>query len=139
MTELDGPIQVIPDAQVQGYTEAPWIHKRKGIYYLATRPASGEASYSTAPRITGPWTPRGLLAEGAFNSNTSHEGIITFRASITWSITMAPCSLIRSSAPQQPSPLRLRDYLYYNPDGSIRRVSRPPKAPILPPAKFPAR
>jgi beta-xylosidase len=141
MTELDGPIHVIPDAQVQGYTEAPWLHKRNGIYYLSYATGFPEKlAYSTAPRITGPWTPRGLLAEGAFNSNTSHEGIITFKGvdymvyhngSMQFDTKLGPGSSHRRSV--------CVDYLYYNPDGSIRRVLETTEGTDLPPAKFPVR
>ncbi|MBB5352811.1 GH43 family beta-xylosidase [Haloferula luteola] len=81
MTELDGEIHVVPDSEVGGrFTEAPWVHKRNGIYYLSYATGFPEkTAYSVAKSITGPWVPKGLVAEGAQNSNTIHQGIITFK------------------------------------------------------------
>ena len=80
MVELDGPIRVVPDHEVERFTEAPWIHKRNGIYYLTYAAGFPEkTAYSISKSITGPWVYKGLLAEGAQNSNTIHQGIVTFK------------------------------------------------------------
>lgn len=121
MIELDGPIHVIPDEQVAGFTEAPWIHKRGDLYYLSY--ASGfpeKISYATATSLEGPWTPRDLLAEGAFNSNTIHQAIITFKG--------VDYFIYHNGGVQHPnigSSFRRSvciDYLHYNPDGTLKRV-----------------
>ncbi len=134
MTELDGPIQVIPDDQVKGYTEAPWLHKRGNLYYLSY--ASGfpeKISYSTAPKITGPWTPRGLLAEGAFNSNTIHQAIITFKGRDYFFYHTGG-----RQVPETGSSFRRSvavDYLYYHRDGTLKRVVQTSEGITLPPAR----
>ena len=120
MTELDGPIQILtPD--LPNYTEAPWLHKHGNLYYLSY--ASGfpeRISYATAPKITGPWTPRGVIAEVAGNSNTIHQAIIDFKGHSYF--------IYHNGATQTPrigSSYRRSvciDYLYYNPDGTIKRV-----------------
>jgi hypothetical protein len=62
------------------YLKAPWIHKHGEMFYLSYATGFPEKiSYSASRKITGPWKPQGLLAEGAFNSNTIHQGIITFK------------------------------------------------------------
>ena len=121
MTEFDGPIQIVPGDQVKGYTEAPWIHKRGELYYLSYATGFPEKiAYSTAPAITGPWTPRGLLSEGAFNSNTIHQAIIDFKGH-TW-------FFYHNGGTQDPrigSSYRRSvciDELFYNPDGTMKRV-----------------
>ncbi len=124
MTELDGEIHVIPDAQVPNYTEAPWIHKHGKLYYLSYATGFPETiSYSTATSLTGPWTPRGLLSEGAFNSNTIHQGIITFKGvdyffyhtgGMQHNSKLGPGSSHRRAT--------CIDYLHYNSDGTLRRV-----------------
>jgi len=121
MVELDGPINVIPDEQVPRFTEAPWIHKRGDLYYLSYATGFPEkTAYATANSISGPWTYRGLLAEGAANSNTIHQGIIDFkgRSYFFYHTGMvqhpnAGGSYRRSIA---------IDYLHYNEDGTIRRI-----------------
>jgi beta-xylosidase len=121
MTEFDGPIQTIPSDQLVNYTEAPWIHKHGNLYYLSY--ASGfpeKMAYSTATKITGPWTPRGLLSEGAFNSNTIHQAIVTFKGRDYFFYHNGG-----RQAPDTGSSFRRSvcvDYLYYNPDGTIKRV-----------------
>ena len=121
MIEFDGPIEVIPDRQVKGFTEAPWIHQREGIYYLSYATGFPEkTAYSTATSITGPWEFQGLLAEGASNSNTIHQGIITFRGKDYF--------FYHNGMVQHPNTgdsFRRSvciDYLYYNEDGTMQRV-----------------
>ncbi len=76
MIELDGPIQTI---NVPNFTEAPWIHKHGDLYYLSYATGFPEkTAYATAPKITGPWTYRGLLAELAGNCNTMQQAIIDY-------------------------------------------------------------
>lgn len=121
MTELDGEIHVIADDQVRGFTEAPWIHKRGATYYLSYATGFPEKlSYSTADKITGPWTPRGRLAEGAQNSNTIHQAIITFQGN--------DYLFYHSGMNQHPNVggsyrrTVCLDLLHYNDDGTMKRV-----------------
>jgi beta-xylosidase len=134
MTELDGPIEVVPDEQVKGYTEAPWIHKRGNLYYLSYATGFPEKiAYSTATKLTGPWTYRGLLAEGAFNSNTIHQGIITFKG-----VDYFVYHNGGRQVPEGGGSFRRSvciDYLYYNPDGTMKRVVQTTEGTDLPPEK----
>ncbi len=123
MIELDGPIQVIPDAQVKGYTEAPWVHKRGDLYYLSYATGFPEkTAYATATSIEGPWTFRGLLAEGAANSNTIHQGIVDFKGKtyFFYHTGMMQYPEIGGSFRRSMA----IDYLYYNADGSIKKVEQ---------------
>lgn len=121
MIELDGEIQVIPDEQVKGFTEAPWIHKRGDTFYLSYATGFPEkVAYSTSKQITGPWTPRGLLAEIAGNSSTIHQSIIEF---------MGRWYFIYHNGGVQTTGGSFRrsvciDYLDYNPDGTMKRVQQ---------------
>ncbi len=116
MTELDGPIQLIA---LPAFEEAPWIHKRGGLYYLSYATGFPEkTAYATAPKITGPWTPRGLLAEFAGNCNTMHQAIIDFKGRSYF---------IYHNGGVQPGGGSFRrsvciDYLNYNADGTIQRI-----------------
>lgn len=121
MIELDGPINQIAADQLVNFTEAPWIHKKGGLYYLTY--ASGfpeKIAYSTAEQITGPWKPRGLLAEMAGNSNTIHQGIIRFKGKDYF--------FYHNGSLQQPNEggsFRRSvciDELHYNDDGTLQRV-----------------
>lgn len=132
MIELDGEIQVVPDAELPNYTEAPWIHKRGNLYYLSYATGFPEKiAYATATKPTGPWTPRGLLCEGAFNSDTTHQGIITFKG--------IDYFFYHNGSVQHPNTGGSHrravcvDHLYYNPDGTMKRVIQTTEGTDLPP------
>lgn len=116
MTELDGPIQVV---DLPHFTEAPWIHKRKGWYYLSYAYEFPEKiAYAMSRSINGPWTFKGILNEVAGNSNTNHQAIIDFKGKSYFiyhngSLPTHGSSFHRSVC---------IDYLYYNKDGSMKRV-----------------
>ena len=126
MIELDGPIRVVPDHQVGNrFTEAPWIHKRNGIYYLSYATGFPEkTAYSVAQKITGPWKYMGLVAEGAQNSNTIHQGIITFKGVDYFFYHSGMLQFDETNTNGGGSFLRsvCVDYLYYNQNGSMKRV-----------------
>lgn len=128
MVDLDGPIHVIPEDQLVRFTEAPWIHKRNGVYYLTY--ASGfpeKTAYSVANKLPGPWKPVGLLAEGAQNSNTIHQGIIHFKGSDYFFYHSGMMQHDQGAGRGKNgggSFLRsvCVDYLYYDEDGGMKRV-----------------
>lgn len=130
MIELDGEIHEV--AGLENFTEAPWIHKKDDLYYLTY--ASGfpeKISYATASSIQGPWTSRGLLSEGAFNSNTIHQSIIEFQGQ--WYFIYHNGSM---QHPETGGSFRRSvciDYLYHNSDGSIRRIIQTTEGTSLPP------
>lgn len=121
MTEIDGPVHVI-DIQHTGrdmrFTEAPWIHKYKGKYYLTY--ASGwpeKISYAMADKIEGPYECKGILSEMSGNSNTTHPGIVEFNGQTYFfthngglhdggSYSRSVCS----------------EFLRYNGDGTMQKV-----------------
>lgn len=81
MVEFDGPIQRI---ELPNYTEGPWLHRRGDLYYLtyaafAHQGTAEKICYATAPKITGPWTYRGILTGFAKNSYTIHPSIVEFK------------------------------------------------------------
>lgn len=78
MIDTIGPI--VPVVGLPRYTEAPWIHKHKGWYYLSYASEFPEKIvYAMSRKITGPWEYKGILNEIAGNSNTNHQSIIQFK------------------------------------------------------------
>lgn len=76
MTELDGPIQVLA---VKDFVEAPYLHKRGGVYYLSYSEFFPEqTAYLTGPSPTGPWTPRGVIMDKNLKTPTIHQAIFDF-------------------------------------------------------------
>lgn len=116
MTELDGPIRVV---ELPAFTEAPWIHKKNGWYYLSY--ASGfpeKIVYAMSRNINGPWEYKGILNEIAGNSNTNHQAIIDFKGKSYFiyhngAINTNGGSFRRSVC---------IDALKYNKDGTLQRV-----------------
>lgn len=116
MTEMDGDIKTV---DLPHFTEAPWIHKHKGWYYLSYAYEFPEKiAYAMSKSLEGPWEYKGILNELAGNSNTNHQSIIEFKGQ--W-------YFIYHNGAIQPHGGSFRrsvciDKLYYNPDGTLKRV-----------------
>jgi beta-xylosidase len=116
MTEQDGPIHKV---DLPGFTEAPWLHKRKGWYYLSYAYQFPEKiAYAMSRSVTGPWEFKGILNEVAGNSNTNHQAIIDYKGKSYFiyhngSIPTAGGSYRRSVC---------IDELFYNTDGTMKRI-----------------
>lgn len=116
MIELDSPVMPI---DLPYFTEAPWIHKRGEWYYLSYAQYFPEKiGYSMSKNINGPWEYKGILNEIAGNSNTNHQSIIEFKGQ--WYFVYH-----NGAIPTQGGSFRRSvciDRLYYNEDGTIRRI-----------------
>lgn len=116
MIEMDGPIKKI---DLPKFTEAPYIHKKNGWFYLTYAYEFPEKiAYAMSRSIEGPWEYKGILNEIAGNSNTNHQSIIEFKEKsyfIYHNGALVPDagSFHRSVC---------IDYLYYNKDGTMKRV-----------------
>ncbi|RKD91002.1 glycoside hydrolase family 43 protein [Mangrovibacterium diazotrophicum] len=116
MIELDGPIHTV---DLPNYTEAPWIHKHGDNYYLSYAYQFPEkTAYAMSKSIEGPWEFKGILNELAGNSNTNHQAIIDYKGKTYF---------IYHNGGIQPHGHSFRrsvciDELYYNPDGTIKRI-----------------
>ncbi len=116
MIEMDGAFKKI---NLPTFTEAPWVHKRKGWYYLSYAYEFPEKiAYAMSRSIHGPWKYMGILNEIAGNSNTNHQAIIDFKGKTYFiyhngALTPDAGSYHRSVCV---------DYLYYNRDGSMKRI-----------------
>lgn len=117
MVELDGPIHSI--AGLPEFTEAIWVHKYKHNYYLSFAMGFPEKiGYAMSKSITGPWEYQGILNEVAGNSATNHQSIIEFNNKHYF---------IYHTGAGRPDGGQFRrsvsiDELFYNPDGTIKRV-----------------
>ncbi|WP_114783203.1 glycoside hydrolase family 43 protein [Botryobacter ruber] len=117
MIEMDGPFQKIEG--LPNYTEAPWVHKRNGWYYLSYAYQFPEkTAYAMSRSIHGPWQFKGILNEIAGNSNTNHQAIIDYKGKSYFIYH-------NGGIPTDGGSFRRSvciDYLYYNPDGTMKRV-----------------
>jgi len=116
MIELDGNYKLITLPQ---FTEAPWVHYRKGWYYLSYAYEFPEKiAYAMSRSIHGPWEYKGILNEIAGNSNTNHQAIIEFKGS--WYFIYHNGALTPDAGSFHRSVCI--DRLYYNKDGTMKRV-----------------
>ena len=117
MTELDGPIKKVDG--LKNFTEAPWIHKHNGWYYLSYAYQFPEKmAYAMSRSLEGPWEYKGILNEIAGNSNTNHQAIIDFKGQSyiiyhNGAVPTAGSSYRRSVC---------IDHIYYNKDNTMKRV-----------------
>lgn len=119
MTEIDGPVRQVNFPGFQ-FTEAPWVHKYNGKYYLSYSTGFPEkTAYAMADKIEGPYTYKGIINEIAGNCNTNHHAIIDFKGQ--W-------YFIYHNGGIQPdggsfSRSVCSEFLNYNSDGTIRKIS----------------
>lgn len=118
MIEIDGEIKRL-DFKDFNFTEAPWIHKHNGKYYLTYATEFPEKiAYAMADKIEGPYEYKGLLNEIAGNSNTNHQAIVEFKNQWYFiyhngGINTGGSSFSRSIC---------IDKMHYNADGTIKRI-----------------
>jgi beta-xylosidase len=116
MIELGGPIQNI---DVPHFTEAAYVHKYNGWYYLSYALGFPErTAYAMSRSIHGPWQYKGILNEWAGNSNTNHQSIIDFKGQSYFIYHNGALSADAGSFRRSVCV----DKLYYNKDGTIQRI-----------------
>jgi hypothetical protein len=128
MTSTVGAIQAY---HLPYYTEGPWLHQRGNVFYLSYASIDTGAEkirYATAPSITGPWTPRGLVTGNPYNSYTIQDGIFDFNGN---SYMFYHNGALSEGGSFDRSVCL--DYLYYNPDGTIQPVAQTTTGVSLPP------
>ena len=80
MVEIDGAIKRIAISEDHPFTEAAWLHKYQGKYYLTYASEWPEKiAYAVADNIWGPYETKGVISEIAGNSNTTHPAIVKFK------------------------------------------------------------
>ncbi|MEH6435442.1 glycoside hydrolase family 43 protein [Massilia sp. DD77] len=127
MVELDGPIHTVGLDQ---FTEAAYLHKHKGTYYLTySRQFPEETVYMTGPSATGPWTWGGQIMEPNANVKTIHQAIVDFngKSYIFYHNGKLPGGgeFRRSAAVEE---------LRYGPDGKILKVAQTAEGPAANPS-----
>jgi predicted GH43/DUF377 family glycosyl hydrolase len=118
MIEIDGEIKQI---KFDGFpfTEAPWIHKYNGKYYLSYATGFPEKiAYAVSGTISETYNYKGILNEIAGNSNTNHQAIVEFKGE--WYFIYHNGGIQTDGGSYSRSVCI--DKLYHNPDGSIKRI-----------------
>jgi len=118
MIEIDGEIKQIKFKDFS-FTEAPWIHKHQGKYYLTYATEFPEKiAYAMADNIEGPYEYKGILNEIAGNSNTNHQAIVEYKGK--WYFIYHNGGINTDGGSYSRSVCI--DRLYYNSDGTLKRV-----------------
>jgi len=123
MTELDGAINKVP---YRNYSEGPWLFKRGNLYYnvyAADAPGVQEEqiAYSSAKKITGPWTYGGFVTGPAKHGFTIHPAVVEFKKQ--WYFFYHDGAYTLNGTPGGDCRRQVCvEYLYFNPDGSIKPV-----------------
>jgi len=127
MISYDGEVHII-EGLVE-FFEASWMHKYKGKYYLSysNSPFTGhqpEIVYAMADNPLGPYEYKGVIL-GPVSSGTNHHSIVQFGAD--WLLFYHTGDLGLYNFGDVPGAAGFHrsvcvDYLYYNPDGTIRPV-----------------
>jgi len=124
MVEIDGPITKVP---FRNYSEGPWLFKRGELYYnIYAADAPGvqaeQIGYSTAKKITGPWTYGGLITGSAKHGFTIHPSVIEFKGQ--WYFFYHDGAYALNGTPGGDCRRQVCvEYLYFNPDGSIKPIT----------------
>lgn len=124
MVELDGPIKKVP---LKNYSEGPWLFKRNNLYYnVYAADAPGvqpeQMCYSTAPKITGPWTYGGFVTSAAKHGFTIHPAVIEFKNQ--WYFFYHDGAYPLDGTPGGDCRRQVCvEYMNFNPDGSIKPIT----------------
>jgi len=121
MLELDSKPQVITNLPPKGLIEGPFAFERNGIYYLTYPHAATNTErleYSISSNPMGPYKPAGvILDESASGCWTVHQSIVEFKGQ--WYLFYHDKDL----SPDFDKNRSVRaDYLYFNDDGTIKKV-----------------
>jgi hypothetical protein len=125
-TIVSPPVNVVAPQGLTGFWEAPYLFKRKNLYYLAYargHPLTGgnpaTIDYATARTPLGPWTYRGRILGTVHNTTTNHPAIVKHRGD--WYIVYHNGMLEGGGEFRRSISL---ERLQFNPDGTIRPVEQ---------------
>lgn len=118
MVELDGTVHRIHITDDHPFTEAPWLHKRNGKYYLTYASEWPEKiAYAISDNIFGPYETQTVISETPLPSETTHPAIVEFRNK--W-IFFSHNGALPDGGSYSRSVIA--EPLYYNSDGTIRFI-----------------
>ncbi len=116
MIEIDGTMQKM--IGLVDFHEAPWVFKRKGLYYLTyadNNPGANRLRYATSSQPLGPWTHRGIYLDPT-DCDTSHGSVVEYKGqwyAFYHNKSISGQGTLRSICV---------DKLEFNADGTIRNV-----------------
>jgi arabinoxylan arabinofuranohydrolase len=114
------------------FFEAVWVHKRNGMYYISYS-GLGKILYGMSDHPLGPYTYKGEILD-TVNSGTNHHSIVEYKG--TWYFFYHNADLSEKNIKDKIEEQKYSDfrrsvcveYLYYNEDGTIQKISQTKKA-----------
>jgi len=120
MTSFTGTLSVVTPS---GFTEAPFLSKRNGIYYISYSNGSWKTNtynvrYATSSSPKGPWTYKGqILTSDRLHKGPGSHAFLQVPNTDTWYICYHYWDSVYSTRHTA------LDALSYNPDGTIKPVT----------------
>ena len=136
MVEIDGPITKVP---FRNFSEGPWLFKRDKLYYMvyaADAPGvqAEQIGYSYATSIQGPWNYGGLLTGSAKYGFTIHSSVVELNKQ--WYFFYHDGSYMLNGEIGGDCRRQVCvEYLYFNPDGTIKPITLTSEGISLPAQK----
>lgn len=120
MIELDGHIHKVDIENMPGtFTEAPFLHKYEGKYYLTyAMNYPEELVYAMSDSPTGPWEYKGKLMDTLDGSGTSHQAVLQFEDE--WYFIYHTAALPTGGNYRRSVAI---EKLNYNHDGTIQKIT----------------
>jgi len=121
MVELDSEVLRIPDLPTEGLVEGPFVFERDGVYYL-TYPHEVDGAerleYATGSSPMGPFEQKGIIMDKSPSGCwTNHHSIVEYKGQ--WYLFYHDQDL---SPDFDKNRAMKADYLFFNEDGTIRKV-----------------
>jgi len=121
LLELDAPAHAVENLPAKGLIEGPFVFERNGIYYLTYPHVENKIErleYATSDHPLGPFKPTGvILDESPSGCWTVHQSIVEYQGQ--WYLFYHDKDL----SPNFDKNRSIRaDFLFFNDDGTIRKV-----------------
>lgn len=120
MRSIKGELQKMDMGGYEPPMEGPWVFKRKGLYYFTMPEHNRILTYYTATLPKGPWTYRGVIMDAEGGNN--HHSIVEYRGQ--WILFYHRWLDVPGAACAKKQRHVAAEYLFFNEDGTIRKVER---------------
>ncbi len=120
MRSIKGELQKMDMGGYEPPMEGPWVFKRKGLYYFTMPEHNRILTYYTAASPKGPWTYRGVIMDAEGGNN--HHSIVEYRGQ--WILFYHRWLDVPGAACAKKQRHVAAEYLFFNEDGTIRKVER---------------